>query len=109
MKPSRPFAAARSYVLPLCMSVLVSACATKPATRAEPPPPARVSDSAPDKRAALRSVGNLQLEQEDERWGIEAAKERKDAEKQKSSSAAAPPAQSVGFPSPAGVPDGGAR
>lgn len=51
----------------------------RPQTPPPPPPPgARIKDSVFEKAAALRSAsGGLQLEQEDERWGIEAAKERK--------------------------------
>jgi hypothetical protein len=40
----------------------------------------RLKDSAPEKRAALRgATPGLDLEAEDARWGIEAAKERKRA------------------------------
>jgi hypothetical protein len=51
-------------------------CATAP-KRAESPP--RMKDSAPEKVAAQRAGGahELQLEQDDERWGIDAARERK--------------------------------
>jgi hypothetical protein len=46
--------------------------------RSETPPPARIRDSVAEKSAAQRSAsGGLQLEEEDQRWGIEAAKERK--------------------------------
>jgi len=52
-------------------------CATAP-KRAESSPP-RMKDSAPEKVAAQRAgaAHELQLEQDDERWGIEAARERK--------------------------------
>jgi hypothetical protein len=56
--------------------VLGLACATsrRPETKAPP----RLKDSAPEKIAAQRSAsGNLHLESEDDRWGVEAAKERK--------------------------------
>lgn len=39
--------------------------------------PQRVQDSAPDKAAATRSAAGLHLEEEDQRWGIEAARARK--------------------------------
>ena len=46
--------------------------------RPEIPPPVRIRDSVGEKSAAQRSAsGGLQLEAEDQRWGIEAAKERK--------------------------------
>lgn len=51
--------------------------------RSAPPPaetPARVKDSAPEKIAAQRAaLPGLNLEQEDQRWGVEAARERKRA------------------------------
>ena len=39
----------------------------------------KVDSSRREKIAAQRAAANLQLEQEDERWGIEAARERKRA------------------------------
>jgi len=52
--------------------------ATTNKPRAEVPPPTRIRDSVAEKSAAQRSAsGGLQLEDEDQRWGIEAAKERK--------------------------------
>jgi hypothetical protein len=52
-------------------------CATTP-KRSESAAP-RDKDSAPEKIASQRAAGahELQLEQDDERWGIEAARERK--------------------------------
>ena len=65
-----------------CFSALVlllggcMASTNKP--RAEIPPATRIPDSVAEKSAAQRSAsGGLQLEAEDQRWGIEAAKERK--------------------------------
>lgn len=51
-------------------------CATAP-KRAESPP--RMKDSAPERVAAQRAAAahELPLEQDDERWGIAAARERK--------------------------------
>ena len=42
-----------------------------------PTQPPRVSDSVPERSAALRSAGGVGQEAEDERWGFEAAAERK--------------------------------
>jgi len=56
---------------------LVAGCASGPKPRAESAQ-ARVPDSAPEKIAAQRAANpNLRLEQEDQRWGISAAQERK--------------------------------
>lgn len=56
--------------------LLLGSCATAP-KRTENPP--RMSDAAPEKVASQRAAAphGLQLEQDDERWGIEAAKERR--------------------------------
>jgi hypothetical protein len=75
------------------VGLLVASCASGPPRKpVESPPaavtdggprklpgPARIKDSAPEKAAALRAAdpNNLQLESEDERWGIEAARERR--------------------------------
>jgi hypothetical protein len=57
----------------LSVCLLCLACATVSRPRAETPP--RVKDSLPDKVAAQRAAsGNLRLEEDDERWGIEAAR-----------------------------------
>jgi len=51
--------------------------------RSAPPPsetPARVKDSAPEKIAAQRAaIPGLNLEQDDQRWGVEATRDRKRA------------------------------
>ena len=56
---------------------LFASCATTP-RRSETAAP-RMKDSAPEKVAAQRAAAphSVQLEQDDERWGIEAARERK--------------------------------
>jgi hypothetical protein len=56
--------------------LLLASCATAP----RPPESAsRVPDSAPEKLAAQRAAAprSLELEPSDERWGIDAARERK--------------------------------
>jgi hypothetical protein len=56
--------------------LLLVGCASGP--RARPSPESRVKDSAPEKIAAQRSATpGLQLEDEDQRWGIEAARARR--------------------------------
>ena len=61
----------------LVIAVLALACAASP--RPRPEAASRVKDSAPDKIAAQRAAsGNLRLEDEDQRWGIDAARERRD-------------------------------
>jgi hypothetical protein len=64
----------RAFVLGLS---LASACAANQ-PRTETVAARRRDDTTPDKSAALRAATpGLQLEAEDERWGIEAAKERR--------------------------------
>jgi len=73
-----------------CLSIffagsLLLGCASsrpRPAER-----PQRIPDSAPEKAAATRSAAGLHLEEEDQRWGIEAARARK-----QNAEAPAPPA-----------------
>jgi hypothetical protein len=58
---------------------LLPTCAGGSARRAEAPPAAevRLKDSAPERAAALRAADrSLRLEEDEERWGIEQAKER---------------------------------
>ena len=75
---------ARSSVLGLALAAALSvvACASARTPRAEAPP-SRVQDTMPERRAAQRAgaPAGLELEESDERWGIEAARERKAAEK----------------------------
>ena len=79
--------------------LLALSCATAP-KRAESPPP-RVKDSAPEKIAAQRAATPaLTLQEDADRWGIEAARERRrDAPQKEGSSAPAgarrPPALDV--------------
>jgi hypothetical protein len=56
--------------------LLAASCAGAPKTAHSP---SRMKDSAPEKVAAQRAAAphSVQLEQDDERWGIEAARERK--------------------------------
>jgi hypothetical protein len=57
--------------------VLAGACAAGPKPAPAPP---RAKDSAAEKAAAQRAHGtphDVQLEPEDERWGIDAARERR--------------------------------
>ena len=72
---------------------MVMSCATAP-KRTESVGP-REKDSASEKVAAQRAVAahELPLEQEDERWGIEAARERK---RQKDEAKARRQAESAG-------------
>jgi hypothetical protein len=67
--------------------LLALSCATAP-KRTDGPPP-RVKDSAPEKIAAQRAATpGLYLEQDADRWGIEAAQERRrDAQQKKGTSA----------------------
>jgi hypothetical protein len=47
--------------------------------RPKPPPanPPRIQDSPPEQAAALNAAARLELPAEEERWGVEPAKERK--------------------------------
>jgi hypothetical protein len=82
----------------LSICLLGLACATSLRPRAETPP--RVKDSAPDKIAAQRAAsGNLRLEEDDERWGIEAAR----ANRKTDSDQLGQPAPTV--PTPKGLVD----
>jgi hypothetical protein len=91
---------ARSIALSITALLLVAGggCA-----RSAPPPaetPARVKDSAPEKIAAQRAaIPGLNLEQEDQRWGVEAARERKRAAPPETPSSP-PPAATTGGTKP---------
>jgi hypothetical protein len=83
------------------LGILTLACATSPRPAAETPPP-RVKDSAPDKLAAQRAAsGNLHLDEEDNRWGIDATRESKTAREGQTPSAPSPPAAGSAAPPPA--------
>jgi len=76
----------------LWLAVLLCGCAARPAPEASTPP--RVKDSIPERAAALRGGdGRLKLDDEDQRFGIEAARARKDQQQEQrvSSSAAVIP------------------
>jgi len=75
-------------------AVGVSACARP---KPEPTAPPRIKDSVPERGAALRgSDGRLKLDVEDERWGVEADKERR----RKAAEAAQGPGSTVVIPMP---------
>ena len=61
----------------LWLAVLLCGCAARPAPDTTTPP--RIKDSIPERAAALRGAdGRLKLDDEDQRFGIEAARARKD-------------------------------
>ena len=67
--------------------VLLLSCASS-GKRQETAPPTRVKDTVPDKAAAHRAANpGLQLEAQEERWGFEAAQERKRQEEAKKAAA----------------------
>jgi hypothetical protein len=60
------------------VAIFAVGCASAPRVRTEANAPVRVKDSAAEKLAAHRAAsGNLRLEHEEERWGFEAARERR--------------------------------
>ena len=66
----------------LLLALLALGCAAAPRPPSETA--ARVKDSAPDKIAAQRAAARgLDLEGEDQRWGFEAARERRRNQDQK--------------------------
>ncbi len=69
----------RSSLLKVAVAgtLLLAGCASTAPRGAAGERPQRVPDSAPDKVAATRAAAGLHLEEEDERWGIEAARARK--------------------------------
>jgi len=67
---------ARPFVRIIFAGALVAACAAGP--RPRPESAQRVPDSAPDKIAAQRAATGLHLEEDDARWGIVAARQRKE-------------------------------
>jgi hypothetical protein len=72
--------------------LLALSCASSPPPRAEALPP-RIKDSVPEKIAAQRGADRtLQLEAEDQRWGVDAARERRaETASKKEDLVAAPP------------------
>src|SRR3954468_13817752 len=73
--------------------MLAVGCAASPRPRTER---ARVKDSAPERAAALRGADrSLGLEADEERWGIAAARERREAQREaRQRQTASPPAAS---------------
>lgn len=66
----------------IVLAILALGCAAGPRPQSETA--ARVKDSAPDKIAAQRAaVRGLDLAEEDQRWGLEAARERRRKQDQK--------------------------
>ena len=85
--------------------LLLVACASGP--RARPRPETRIKDSAPEKLAAQRSATpGLQLEEGDQRWGMEAARARRQERdrKQQVSDPAAPASGPVDLTRPPSTP-----
>ncbi|HVX95566.1 MAG TPA: hypothetical protein VHK47_11700 [Polyangia bacterium] len=74
--------------LSLTLALSLGACAGT-AQRSEAVTAQRLKDSTPERSAALRSA-TPGLEVEDERWGIEAAKQRKRDRAQQAQAPAAP-------------------
>jgi hypothetical protein len=71
------FARKMSLGFALALALGAAACAGSP-RRPEAATAQRLKDSAPERSAALRgATPGLALEAEDQRWGIEAAKQRK--------------------------------
>jgi len=90
------------------VGLFCAACAASP--RPETRSAARINESAPEKIAAQRAASrNLQLEADDERWGMEAARARrqdKNRAAQSAQSAAPAPTGPVDLqrPAPASAP-----
>lgn len=73
----------------ICAGVLASSCAAGP--RSRPESAQRVPDSAPDKIAAQRAATGLHVEDDDERWGLVAARQRKQNAEPKTNHPPVPP------------------
>jgi len=98
----------RTFVgLSLVGLLICGACATAPRAGAEAPPE-RIKDSRPERVAATRAgaPASLELEQNDERWGIEAARERREAQKDSKARAAPAPARAPTTATVAPAPNG---
>jgi hypothetical protein len=77
----------------LATGLLLAGCATS-RPRSETVAAQRIPDSAPERSASLRAATpGLELEAEDQRWGLEAAKERR---RDRPKKAAPPPAPVAG-------------
>ena len=96
----------RSFLRTIFVGALLASCAAGP--RSHPESAQRVSDSAPDKIAAQNAAAGLHLEEDDARWGIVAARQRKQQTDQKNDQPPIPPTA----PGPVDLdlsPDGGLR
>lgn len=71
----------RAFLRKIFAVALLASCASGP--RPRPESAQRVPDSAPDKIAAQRAATGLHLEEDDQRWGIVAARERRERAEQK--------------------------
>jgi hypothetical protein len=92
----------RRWTLPLMLGIsFPGACAT--GARPQPQTAARLQDAAPEKIAAQRSAANLGLQADDDRWGVEAARERRrqsDERKAAAKQRPATPLPAVAAPGP---------
>lgn len=83
----------RLFLSALCLALVVG-CASKPRAPAGAAiAPARIKDSPPESRAALRAADprvGAEAEGDEERWGIEAARQRKQRTDEKNRAATAP-------------------
>ena len=88
------------------VTLAVLACATPPRSERAAAPP-RLKDSVPEKVAAQRAAsGGLRLQDEEDRWGFEGARERRDDRRQagKTTVVPLPPAPALG-PRDGGTPE----
>ena len=83
----------RAFLRKTFVVALLASCASSP--RPRPESAQRVPDSAPEKVAAQRAATGLRLEEDDERWGIVAARERKQRAEQKNGQPPVPPAAPI--------------
>ena len=90
LRISRDMTITRPLVRIIFVGALVAACAAGP--RPHPESAQRVPDSAPDKIAAQRAATGLHLEEDDARWGIVAARQRKERTEPKNARPPVPPA-----------------
>jgi len=75
------------------LALVLAACASPPSPSSQRP--ARIKDTVPERVAAQRAAQkDLNLEREDERWGIDAARERKERARTDSGTSSPSPAPS---------------
>jgi hypothetical protein len=93
----------------LGIALCCAACAAGP--RPQTQSAQRIKDSAPEKVAAQRAASRLDLEGDDERWGLEEARERRKDKKQAAQAQQAAPAPTgpVDLQRPAPPPQAPAR